>query len=121
MLTIMLTPNETIQLLISNFPDLALKLQPVPRCGGFYRPLGQFALYTHQAILANQLTRLRQCFAVAEELLRRGNAYLAAAMETIYLPDLHLDDTPEGVALARQLMPTRLFQAYEHQRADILA
>ena len=39
--------------------------------------------------------------AVADTLLQRADAYLAAAIETIYLQGLHLDDTPAGFELAR--------------------
>lgn len=115
----MLTAQETAQLLVTTFPELAPRIS-AERKHGFYQPLDQFAVYTRQALNDLQLTRLRQCFALAELLLHRGDDYLASAIETIYLPGLCLDDAPLGYELAGQLMPPRLYKAYQHHRADIL-
>jgi hypothetical protein len=116
----MLTSSETAQVLSANFPELTPALRSTRGRSGFYSQLDGFAVLTRRAIDEFQLTRLRQCFTVADALLQRADAYLAAAIETIYLQSLHLDDSPAGHDLARRLMPVRLYRAYEHQRADIL-
>lgn len=119
----MLTSVETAQVLASNFPELTFSLRstqgPHGR-SGFYSQLDSFAVFTRRAIDEFHPSLLRHCFAVADTLLQRADAYLAAAIETIYLQGLHLDDTPAGNELARALMPARLYRAYEHQRANIL-
>jgi len=115
----MLTAHDTARLLVTSFPELSPRISAARRYG-FYQPLDQFSVYTRQALEMRQLTRLGQCFAVAEQLLYRGDDYLACAIETVYLPGLHLDDAPGEAALARQLMPPRLYRAYLHQQADIL-
>lgn len=117
----MLTSLETAQVISTNFPELASSLHTTRGRSGFYSQLDSFAVFTRRAIDECHPSRLRQCFAVADTLLQRADAYLATAIETIYLQGLHLNDTPAGYDLARTLMPMRLYKAYEHQRADILA
>lgn len=112
----MLDPAQTADLLATYFPDLAPALRAPATHPSVHRQLACFAAYTRAAAAAEALLRLQRCFAMADRLRNQGDATLSAAIESGYLHCLHLDGTARGNQLARQLMPSRLYSAYAHQR-----
>jgi hypothetical protein len=104
-----MTAHETADLLTIEFPELSADLHAPHNTRSVYRQLDCFAAFTRRAFREGQLEVLRHCFAVADDLLRRADRYLSAAIERVYLHCLHLDGSTYGNNLARQLMPVSLY------------
>ena len=115
-----MTPHETADLLILEFPELSAALHTPHTATSVYRQLDCFATFTRRAVREGRLEVLRHCFAVADGLLRRADRYLSSAIENVYLHCLHLDGSTYGNQLARQLMPVCLYQAYTRPHGNML-
>ncbi|UOQ78558.1 hypothetical protein MUN84_08410 [Hymenobacter sp. 5516J-16] len=116
----MISSAETAIVLLENFPELSPALQVPAVRQSMYRQLDCFALFTRSAAEKGRLALLKHCFEVADRLVRQGDAYLTRAMENVYLHCLHLDGSTYGNQLARQLMPTRLYQLYQYPHTNML-
>lgn len=116
----MIQPARTATLLAAHFPALRPELFPGAAPASVYQQLACFAAFTHRAAVAEALPLLRQCFVVADELLRLADVSLRAALANVYLYGLHLDGSTRGNALVRQLMPAPLYQLYARQHAGML-
>lgn len=115
-----MTPHETAGLLTLEFPELSAELHAPHLLHSVYRQLDCFASFTRRALHAGHLAVLRHCFAVADNLLRHADRYLARAIENVYLHGLHLDGSTAHLHLAHQLMPQSLYQAYCHPQRNTL-
>ncbi len=116
----MMSPAQTAGLLTDNFPELDAELHAPTNLASVYRQLVCFAAYTRTAAVAGELARLQRCFDVADELLQRGDACLAAAVENVYLYSLHLDGCTRDSQLVRLFMPAGLYRAYVQQHCAML-
>lgn len=106
-------------LLMAEFPDPATDLQAPQMTGRVYRQRDCCAVFIRRALHTNHLEVLRRCFEVADSLLRHADRYLSAAIENVYLQDLHLDSSIEDARVAHQLMPPSLYQAYCLSRTSV--
>ena len=116
----MTSSTETATLLLESFPELGAELQVPATRQSLYRQLSCFATFTREAAEGGHLALLKRCFEVADCLLRQGDAYLARAIENVYLHCQHLDGSTYGNQLARQLMPARLYQTYHYPHTTML-
>lgn len=115
-----MTAHETADLLTLEFPELAAELHTPHTLSSVYRQLDCFAAFTRRALRADHLAVLRHCFAVADNLLRHADRYLAHAIENVYLHGLNFDGSTSHLHLAHQLMPQGLYRAYCHPHAAML-
>lgn len=116
----MISSAETAHVLLESFPELSPELEVPAVRQSMYRQLDCFALFTRTAAENGRLALLKRCFEVADRLVLQGDAYLARAVENVYLHCLHLDGSTYGNQLARQLMPAHLYQVYQHPHTNML-
>jgi hypothetical protein len=108
----MVASHQLASLLVQHFPALEAELQPTCANAPVAQQLLYFAAYTRQVAFRGRLHELRDCLMLAGQLLQLPDRALAAAVEHIYLPALHLPDLPQDLQLLHQFMPAPLYQAY---------
>lgn len=96
----MITSKEANGLLLRSIPKI--NAQP----GNIQDSMLAFATYTRQSVQDRDISKIKKCMNVAQELYSNGDAELKTLMESVYIPTLR-----EAVS-SRDCAEARLLQIY---------
>jgi hypothetical protein len=81
----MLSENNSVQMIQSEFPSLAYQLKPDSSIKQLFRAVQNLADYTKEQLLENNQFEIEHCFRVAHEISNQGSNISRMAIENAFV------------------------------------